>query len=118
MRVMVVDDSTMMQRAISDWVSQMGHEVVGYAGDGEEAVSKFEELKPDVVTLDITMPKMDGLEALQKMRAISETVKIIIVSAQAQKSTALKALEIGADSYLTKPVNREDLIDVFDEVFG
>ena len=116
MKFLIVDDSNIIRRSISSWLEENGHEIVAEATNGEDAIEKFKEFKPELVTLDITMPKMNGLDALKEMLKIKPDATIIIISALAAQSTALKALELGAASYLTKPIVEEELIEAIDEV--
>jgi two-component system, chemotaxis family, chemotaxis protein CheY len=116
MKVLIVDDSEIIREAIGTWIRGSGIEIVGKAVNGKEAVAMFREKKPDVVTLDITMPEMDGLTALAEMLKIDPQAKVIIVSALAARETALKAIKMGAASYLVKPFTQAELREVFSEV--
>ncbi|MBN1409408.1 MAG: response regulator [Spirochaetales bacterium] len=116
MKVLIVDDSEIIREAISTWIKGSDIEIVGKAVNGQEAVEMVRQRKPDLVTLDITMPEMDGLTALEQIIKINPRVKVIIVSALAAKETALKAIKMGAVSYLVKPFTQAELREVFDEV--
>lgn len=104
-RVLIVDDSQIMRDVLKKFLGNFDLEIVGTARDGEEALTMFRELKPDIVTLDITMPKVDGLAALKEMKRIHNDAKIIIVSAISDKSVLLKALDAGAALFINKPVS-------------
>lgn len=104
-RVLIVDDSQIMRDVLKKFLGSFDLEIAGTARDGEEAITLFRELMPDIVTLDITMPKVDGLAALREMKAINPAAKIIIVSAITDKSILLKALDAGAALFINKPVS-------------
>ncbi len=116
MKVLIVDDSRIIQRAIGTWLEDLQLEIVGTASNGKEAVEKVSKEKPDIVTMDITMPEMDGLTALDEILKIAPKTNVIIVSALADKETALAAIKNGAASFLLKPFNKEELQEVFQEI--
>lgn len=116
MRLLIVDDSNMIRQAIESWLVSQNHEVVGQARNGVEALELFKQHKPDIVTLDITMPEMDGLEALEKMKALDSGARIIIISALASKEVAIEALKKGAATFVQKPITKQDLVDAIAEV--
>jgi two-component system chemotaxis response regulator CheY len=105
-----------MRSAIESYLEDYDLEIVGFATNGKEALDKFRSTEPDVVTLDITMPEMDGLEALEEMISYKPTTKIMIITALADKGTGLKALKKGARGYLHKPITPEKLKDAFDKL--
>jgi len=115
MKLLIVDDSEIIREAIENWLEPFGFEVIGRAGNGSRAIEMFSEKKPDIVTLDITMPEMDGLTAMEKMLTINPGVKIIIISALAAKEVAISAIKKGASSYLVKPFTRDELEEVMKE---
>ncbi len=114
-RVLVVDDSTMMRRAIGDYLSKMNYEVIGQATNGKEAIEFTKEYKPDFITLDITMPEMDGLEALSEIMQIDPNVRVIIVTAQTSQRITSDALKKGAKTFVNKPFSQADLVEAFEE---
>lgn len=116
MKLMIVDDSSVMRSAIESYLADYDLEIVGTAGDGKEAIEIFKQTKPDVVTMDITMPEMDGVECCERMIEIKPDTKIMIVTALADKGTGLKALKKGARGYLHKPVTPEKLKEGFDKL--
>jgi two-component system chemotaxis response regulator CheY len=118
MKLLVVDDSNIMRRAISKYLGNTSLELVGTAGDGMEALKLFQETLPDLVTMDITMPKMDGLDSLKKILEIKEDTKILVVSALSDKATGLKALTLGAKGFLSKPFTQEELVEEIRRVAG
>jgi len=113
-----VDDSNIMRRAIEKYASPLGLELVGTAGNGQDALSILQEKKPDLVTLDITMPLMDGLTCLKEMMRLRPQTKVIVISALSDQSTGLKALKLGARSFLPKPFTEKQLMDEIKLVTG
>jgi two-component system chemotaxis response regulator CheY len=117
-RMMVVDDSNVIRRRIERCQRVDGVEVVGTASNGVEALSLFVELDPDVVTMDITMPQMDGIECVERMVNLKPGVLILVVSALADKATAVEAMEKGANGFLNKPFSDRQLNDALLELLG
>lgn len=116
MKLMIVDDSSIMRKAIEKYLSGNGIEIVGTAGDGKQALELFKTARPDIVTLDITMPEMDGLQCLEELLKIDPNVKVMVVSALKDEATALEALKKGARSFLGKPFTPESIKEAFDQV--
>jgi two-component system chemotaxis response regulator CheY len=106
-RVLVVDDAAFMRKVVSDALAKGGHEVVGEAGNGVEAVARFQELKPDLTTLDITMPEKDGLAALRDIIEIDPGARVIMCSALGQESKVLESIKLGARDFVVKPFQPE-----------
>src|SRR3954468_22399197 len=102
-RVLVVDDAAFMRKMVTDALTKGGHEVIGEAGNGNEAVARFQELRPEVMTLDITMPEKDGLEALRDIIALDPTAKVVMCSALGQESKVLESIKLGAKDFVVKP---------------
>ena len=117
-RLMIVDDSNIMRSKISRTLSQHHMEIVATASNGEEAVRHFREDEPDVVTMDLTMPGMDGIECIRKLKAINSRVRILVVSALADKATAIQALKEGAQGFLCKPFTEDELTEAMTELLG
>ena len=113
-RVLVVDDDRVIQQLLEVNLELEGYEVVATAADGKEALEKIAELKPDLVILDIMMPKMDGLEVCRRLRADPDLagIPVILLSARAQDMDIREGLEIGASAYLTKPFDPVELLEV------
>jgi len=109
-RVLVVDDAAFMRKMVSDALSKGGHEVVGEAGDGVEAVAQYQALKPEVTTLDITMPEKDGLTALKEIIAIDPGARVIMCSALGQESKVLESIKAGAKDFVVKPFQPDRVI--------
>lgn len=115
---MIVDDSNVVRRSIERAVDLSTIEVVGVAGNGEEAIEMFKSTKPDLITMDITMPEMDGVECVERIIEIDSTVHILVISALADKATAIEALTKGAQGFLSKPFNKEELNEAFMELIS
>jgi two-component system chemotaxis response regulator CheY len=92
-----------MRKLLSDALASGGHEIVGEAGNGEEAVDRWQELRPDLTTLDITMPQKDGLAALAEIMAADPSAKVIMCSALGQEAKVLEAVKLGAKDFVVKP---------------
>ncbi|HSW34718.1 MAG TPA: response regulator [Steroidobacteraceae bacterium] len=117
-RLLIVDDSNIMRRRI-ERSQQIRHlQVVGSASDGQEAIEVFCATDPDVVTMDITMPHMDGIECVEKLVQLKPDVLILIVSALADKATAVEAMEKGANGFLNKPFSDRQLNEALEELLG
>jgi two-component system chemotaxis response regulator CheY len=109
-RVLVVDDAAFMRKLVSDVLTNGGHEAVGEAGDGVEAVAQYQALKPEVTTLDITMPEKDGLTALKEIIAIDPGARVIMCSALGQESKVLESIKAGAKDFVVKPFQPDRVI--------
>nr|WP_295776118.1 response regulator [Rhodoferax sp.] len=116
LKLMIIDDSNVIRGKISRALTRHNMQVVATASNGEEAVERFMPDKPDVVTMDLTMPRMDGLECIRKLKKIKPDIKILVVSALADKATAIQALKEGAQGFLCKPFSDDDLTDAMDEL--
>lgn len=118
LRLMIVDDSNIIRSKITRTLSQHQMEVVATAANGEEALGLFASSRPDVVTMDLTMPCMDGLECIRALRKVNSKARILVVSALADKVTAILALKEGAQGFLCKPFSEADLTEAMDELLG
>jgi two-component system chemotaxis response regulator CheY len=108
--MLVVDDAAFMRKVLSDALTAGGHEVVGEAADGNQAVAQYQELRPDLTTLDITMPDKDGLAALRDLIALDPDARVIICSALGQEAKVLEAIKLGAKDFVVKPFDAERLL--------
>jgi two-component system chemotaxis response regulator CheY len=115
-RILVVDDAAFMRRMVSDVLTSGGHEVVGEAADGNEAVERYQELRPDVMTLDITMPEKDGLTALRELIAIDPGATVVMCSALGQESKVLEAVKAGAKDFIAKPFEPQRVLTAIEKV--
>jgi len=111
MRILIADDAAFMRLKLKDTFQKAGYEVVGEAVNGNEAVQKYMELKPDLVTMDITMPIKNGIEAIQEIISIDKAAKIIAVSAMGQESMIREAVISGAKGFIVKPFKVDRLIE-------
>ena len=112
-RVLVVDDSMFVTKQISQILTSEGFEVVGTASDGQEGLEKYKELYPnvDLVTMDITMPKMDGVAALEQIMDFDKNAIVVMISALGKQDLVKKALLIGAKNYIVKPLDRKKVLE-------
>lgn len=117
-RILIVDDAAFMRMMLKNIVSSSGHEVVGEAVDGEEAVEKYRELRPDLVTLDITMPKMDGLAALKAIVGEDPSAVVVMCSAMGQQSMVIDAIQSGAKDFIVKPFQPERVNECLQKNLG
>jgi two-component system, chemotaxis family, chemotaxis protein CheY len=116
LKLMIVDDSGIMRRRIERSQQFEELELVGTASDGLEALELFRRTDPDVVTMDLTMPRMDGIECIERLVAIKPAVRILVISALADKATAVEAMEKGANGFLNKPFTDRQLNEAFAEL--
>lgn len=116
MKFMVVDDSDVIRTKIRNVLDTERYEIVGSAENGLEAVKQFVELRPKLITLDITMPVMDGIQTITEIIKIDPEVRILVVSALADKPTLIKAMKLGAYGFLCKPFSDLDLADAVEEL--
>lgn len=117
-KLMIVDDSNIIRNRIQRAYDDNHFILVATATNGADAVEKFQTHRPDVITMDLTMPQMDGLECIQKIVAIDPDVRILVVSALSDKSTGIKALSLGAGGFLCKPFSEEELVEALDELMS
>jgi two-component system chemotaxis response regulator CheY len=109
-KVLIVDDTAFMRLTIKTMLEKNEFEIVGEAENGKEAIEKYFEYRPDIVTMDITMPEMSGIQALKAIKQKEPQAKIIIISAMGQESLVKEAIMAGAESFIVKPFREEDLI--------
>ncbi|MBQ5851398.1 MAG: response regulator [Lachnospiraceae bacterium] len=108
--VLIVDDSKMSRKVLRDILEKQGYQIVGEAVDGVEGVNEYNRLKPDIVTMDVTMPNMDGILALSKIIENDPNAKVVMISAAGQQKRIIEAIKIGAKKFITKPFDQEDII--------
>ena len=114
-RVLVVDDAAFMRKMVTDALTKGGHEVIGEASNGIEAVERYRELRPELTTLDITMPEKDGLAALQEIIGLDPSARVIMCSALGQESKVLESIKIGAKDFIVKPFKAERVLGAVDK---
>lgn len=110
-RILVVDDAAFMRMMIKDILVKNGFDVVGEASDGAQAVEKYKELNPDLVTMDITMPEVDGIAALKQIREIDPNAKVIMCSAMGQQAMVIDAIQAGAKDFIVKPFQADRVLE-------
>lgn len=117
-KVLVVDDAAFMRMMIKDILTEVDFEVVGEAKNGMEAVELYKEYRPDLVTMDITMPEMDGITAIEEIRKENPEAKILVCSAMGQQSMVVEAIEAGAQDFIVKPFQEERVLEAVDKIFS
>jgi two-component system chemotaxis response regulator CheY len=117
-RVLIVDDAVFMRNMIRDIFASGGFDVIGEAVNGLEAVEKFRELKPDLVTMDIVMPFKSGIEATREIIAANPGAVVVMCSALGQESLVMEAIEAGATDFIVKPFKEEEVLGVVRKVLG
>ncbi len=117
-RILIVDDSQFMRSILKNLLTPKGHEVVGEASNGREAIEKYKKLRPDLVLLDIVMPDMDGLETLKEIKKIDPNAKVIMCTALGQQKIVIDALKAGARGYIVKPFKAELVLKEIERVLG
>lgn len=117
-RVLIVDDAAFMRMMVKDILTKNGYEVVGEAQDGAQAVEKYKELEPDLVTMDITMPEKDGITALKEIKEINADAKIIMCSAMGQQAMVIDAIQAGAKDFIVKPFQAERVIEAIQKALN
>lgn len=115
-KILIVDDSRTSRKMLRNILESNGHEIIDEAVNGQEGVQKFQALKPDVVTLDITMPVVDGVEALKMIKALDPESKVVMVTAAAQKNKMIECIKAGANEFLTKPFEQQEIVDVINKM--
>lgn len=114
-RILIVDDSRTSRKVLGGILKEAGHEIVGEAADGAQGNKMYAELKPDIVTLDITMPILDGIDTLQKIKEQDPDAKVIMVTAAGQKSKMVEAVKFGATDFVAKPFDQEQLLSIIEK---
>lgn len=109
--VLIVDDAAFMRKMLSDILTKSGYCIIGEASDGNEAYSKYKELQPDIVTMDITMPTCDGITAVKNIIADFPNANIIMCSAMGQQGMVIEAIQSGAKDFIVKPFNVTRVLD-------
>jgi len=117
-RVMVVDDAAFMRMMIKDILTKNGYEVVGEAENGLKALEKYQELKPDLTTMDITMPEMDGISAVKEIKKIDPGAKVIMCSAMGQQAMVIEAIQSGARDFIVKPFQPDRVLEAVRKAVG
>jgi two-component system chemotaxis response regulator CheY len=117
-RILIVDDTLFMRTLLKNILFSGGHDIVGEAGDGDEAVSKYKELKPDLVTMDVVMPKMNGIEALKAIKSFDPNARVVMCTAVGQEQMVKLAIKTGARGYIIKPFQAPKVLEEIKNVLG
>ena len=116
--ILICDDAAFMRMTIKDILTKNGYNIVGEAENGAKAVEKYAELKPDLVLMDITMPEMDGIEALKKIKAADANASIIMCSAMGQQAMVIESIQSGAKDFIVKPFQADRVLEAVQKVVG
>ena len=117
-KVLVVDDAQFMRMMLKDILIKNGFEIIGEAKNGAEALEKYKELKPDIVTLDITMPEVDGITALKNIKEYDSNVKAVMCSAMGQQGMVIESIQAGAKDFIVKPFQADRVIEAIRKALG
>ena len=117
-KIMICDDAAFMRMMIKDILTKNGYEIAAEAENGQKAVEKYPEAKPDLVLMDITMPDMDGIQALKKIKEIDPNANIIMCSAMGQQAMVIEAIQSGAKDFIVKPFQAERVLEAVKKVIG
>ena len=116
--ILICDDAAFMRMMIKDILTKNGYNIVGEAENGAKAVEKYAELKPDLVLMDITMPEIDGIEALKKIKAADANASIIMCSAMGQQAMVIESIQSGAKDFIVKPFQADRVLEAVQKVVG
>jgi len=116
--IMIVDDSLIMRKNLSRNLDILGHHIIAEAKDGQESIDLYQTHRPDLVTMDITMPGMDGITALEKIKKIDSDSNIIMVTSHGQESMVMTALKAGSKGYILKPVTADKLKEAIGRIYS
>ena len=116
--ILICDDAAFMRMMIKDILTKNGYNVVGEAENGLKAVEKYNELKPDLVLMDITMPEMDGIQALKKIKELDSGATVIMCSAMGQQAMVIESIQAGAKDFIVKPFQADRVIEAVKKVVG
>ena len=116
--ILICDDAAFMRMMIKDILTKNGYNIAGEAENGAKAVEKYAELKPDLVLMDITMPEMDGIEALKKIKASDPNASIIMCSAMGQQAMVIESIQSGAKDFIVKPFQADRVLEAVQKVVG
>lgn len=116
--ILICDDAAFMRMMIKDILTKNGYTVVGEAENGAKAVEKYAELKPDLVLMDITMPEMDGIQALKKIKEVDPSATVIMCSAMGQQAMVIESIQSGAKDFIVKPFQADRVLEAVRKVVG
>lgn len=118
MKILITDDAAFMRTMLKNILTTAGYEIVGEAVDGVDMLAKYEKLTPDLVTLDITMPNMDGVEALKQLKRRHPEATVVMCSAMGQQAMVLESIKAGAKDFIVKPFQAERILDCLKKIRG
>lgn len=116
--ILVVDDAAFMRMMIKDILTKNGFEVVGEAENGAKAIERFKELNPELVIMDITMPEVDGIQAVKEIKTVNSAAKIVMCSAMGQQAMVIEAIQAGAKDFIVKPFQADRVLEAVKKVLG
>lgn len=117
-RVLITDDAAFMRMMIKNILTKNGYDVVGEAENGAVALQMYKELKPDLVTMDITMPEMDGIQGVKAIRTVDPNANIVMCSAMGQQSMVMEAIQAGAKDFIVKPFQQDRILQAIERVLS
>ncbi|MCK5293569.1 MAG: response regulator [Arcobacteraceae bacterium] len=121
LRILIVDDSIIMRNALKKIIKALGHQVVGEASSGYQAIEKYKKLVPDFTTMDITMPMeqgiLNGVEAMKKIIELNKFAKIAMVTSHGEEELVMDAIKSGAKGYILKPITEEKIVELLSKIF-
>ncbi|WXR61787.1 response regulator [Peptostreptococcaceae bacterium AGR-M142] len=116
--ILLVDDAAFMRMMIKDILSKNGYEILGEAENGAKAIEKYKEVSPDLVIMDITMPEVDGIQAVKEIKGMDPNAKIIMCSAMGQQSMVIEAIQSGAKDFIVKPFQADRILEAVKKIIG
>jgi two-component system, chemotaxis family, chemotaxis protein CheY len=116
--ILIVDDAAFMRMMIKDVLTKNGYTIAGEAENGQKAIEKFKELNPDLVIMDITMPEVDGIQAVKEIRKVDPNAKVIMCSAMGQQAMVIESIQAGARDFIVKPFQADRVIEAVKKVIG
>ncbi len=116
--ILIVDDAAFMRMMIKDVLTKNGFDVIGEAENGARAIEKYKELQPNLTIMDITMPEIDGIQAVKEIKKIDPSAKIIMCSAMGQQAMVIEAIQAGAKDFIVKPFQADRVIEAVKKVIG
>lgn len=118
LNILIVDDSKTIRKIMKTQFEELGHQVIAEAGNGNEAIELFFKHSPDLITMDIQMPDMNGLEAITKIKKVNKKAKVIMITAHGQKDLVTGTIAKGANDYILKPITKDKLETSIKKIFG
>lgn len=117
LNVMIVDDSIIIQKTLTKLFKEIGHNVVAVASNGIDAIELYEQTKPDLITLDISMPEMSGIEVLKELKLKNANLNVLMITSNGEQKLVIDALAHGAKGYIIKPINKEKIKNTINKIF-